>query len=120
MDMPGSPFGMLAMTLVLETEGMAMTETETKVREFVDRRRKLTVWHADKTDAIVLTPFENLGLTSLEIVEVVMDCEQAHGIEIADSVISSSLTIAALAAEVDRRRMATPASRTAKPKGHFT
>jgi len=81
-----------------------MTETEKKVLGFVDRRRRLEAWHADKTDAIVLTPLEKLGLTSLEIVEVVMDCEQEFLIEIPDDAYSEATTIAALAADSDRRK----------------
>lgn len=82
-------------------KGRPMTDTEAKLCDLMQKRHAID-FTPESTPRILATPFERLGFNSLEIVEVVMDCEQAHRIEIPDDALQPDLTPAALAELVDR------------------
>lgn len=80
-----------------------MTDTELKVREFMLYRRQI-IWDPADPSRTLQMPFEELGYTSLEVVEIIMDCEQEWRIEILDDEILPNVTPAALSVLVDGKR----------------
>lgn len=85
-----------------------MTESERTVYERVHNRHSLEMWQADRTDAVAFMTLEALGLDPVDIMLVVLDCEDAFNIDLSVAVITDALTIASLAAECDRRKEAAP------------